>query len=805
MATEGGYSSRWQRSAWRAPLIRPTLGAFPSPQLPAGTLVQVSNAARPGVAPRLARLLALPQGLAGSRAAPANGVAYLAPSLAFNLGLALHLWPLLHPVSSGSANDGSSSGGGARASGISGSGSGGQQPAGPDRVLICRYEGSPGDAAGGQQQLCVLDQPGGEPAMVPVAAEVQFLVVRLPQSAVLQPPPQAGGGGGDDAPPQPPTSNAERGGGDDGTGPAGSGRAATASDDAVAALQQWLLAAQRVVGRGDMLAVPRMRGASGSSGADVLLPDLLPNLHAQAAPPAAAAAPIDLLYFQVSQVVLPGAAQRQPAGCGAAAVDPATTTVKLAGSCSSGLPVGLPHYLAAAPAALSSNCSTAAGSAAAGGGGAAGADAEQQVLGAHSAAATAAVPALHPAGPVLPGWRPLAQLLASALHPGAADVPLRLAVLLHGPPGSGKRTAVAAAAAAAGCHLVSFSAHDVKAAAGAAERHTFEGLRAAFAAAADYAPAVLLLRQFPVLGDGGSHGGSGAASAHSYAARLGSVLADCVRSHSGGSGGMGGSDGSASAAQLFPAPVVLVACAPSADDLPPPLRRCFTHELRLEAPDQQQRRQLLHGALGGVPAAPGWGTAAAAAAAGQAAGGQDAAVQAAAQVAAPAALDSGSLEETARHTAGLLPRELRAVAADAAASAALQALPPAAVLAAARGGAEQRANGRNGCMDAAAGEGAAAAQPALSQEHLAAAVEAVRQRTATDIGTRGGPAGRGQGTTGRLLVGAGWVTSHCCPWPPLPLAAARCPQDPQRALGGRWRAAGLQESHPRHRSGGGVG
>lgn len=716
-------------------------------------MVQVANAARPDVPPHLARLLALPTPAPPAAEGPQDGTAYLSPSLAFNLDMPLHLWPLLHASTHHQAEQAAAD----------------QQkqaapPAALGQVLVQRYSPPAGlglEAETGvrQQQWHRLVQPGGEPAaVVPVAAEVQVAVVRTPQAAVLHP----------QRPEQGDTSSGSRedgqgsGGGGAANGPADGGAATAgaegmaaseavasvssasgAADDAVAALQQWFLAAPRVVSKGDVLAVPSIRGASGSSSGGELLSLMLPTLHAPAGQPRTA--PPQLLHFKIVELALPEGLQQAAssgAACAAAAVDVRSTAVKLAGSCSSALPVGLPHYLAAAAAAGTSAIGgQAAGLAAAapitaacssgssGSSSSTGRDESSLALGVHACAAAAPAPLLPLAGPMLPAWRALARLLASALHPGTAGLPLRLAVLLHGPAGCGKRTAAGAATAATGCHLVSLSCHDVKAGAGASERHTFEGLRAAFAAAADFAPAVLLLRQFSALGDGSTHGGSGGASAHSYASRLGSVLADCIRAYSGGAAGRDvGSGAAAEQRRPMPAPprpVILVACAASAEDVPAPLRRCFTHELALEAPDRAQRCALLAGSLGGVPAAADWATNA----------GQGSASPAAAAGAAEmGCVDGESLEETALHTAGLLPRELRAVAADAAAAAALEALPPEAVLAAAeQGAAAAPPGGRNGCL--LNGAAHAAAQSALSQEHLAAAVDAVRQRSATDIGT----------------------------------------------------------------------
>ena len=697
-------------------------------------------------------------------------MAFLAPSLAHNLGLAPHLWPLLHPSGSGGSTTTTSP---ADATGSSN----GLPVHGPDRVHIERYY--PLEEPTKQHwPRHGIAQPGAEAANVPVAAEVHIALVRCPAPAVLHQPARQSGqqqpqhvslSDDSELPDAEPAGlgsgaalHAAAGVAEDVTAGAD---AQAASDDAVAALQQWFVHARRVVCPGDVLAVPRL--PPGRSAGARLLPQVLPSLHAAPQPPAEAgpassiaAAPLELLYFKVTKLVLPAAYEAAAAAtaagqrvCQAAAVDVSSTAVKLGGGCSSSLPVGLPHYLAAA-AAGSRQYSGSNGSGDGSGGSTSDVDNGLPLLGAHAAAAQAPAPLLPAVGPLLGPWRQLAQLLASVLHPGASGVPLRLAVLLHGPSGSGKSTAVAAAAAAVGCHLVPLSSHDVKAAAGAAERHTFEGLRAAFSAAAEYAPAVLLLRQFSVLGDASSHGGSASSSSHSYAARLGSVLAECIRAHdgsssssSGGSRKSSGSNGSGSngsngrqqgqeGGASLPAPIVLVACTASADDLPPPLRRCFTHEISLEAPDQQQRQALLHASLGGVAAEPAWVQAAAE-------DGDEAAAQVATQAEQAAAgaseqhgltLSGSCLEDTARHTAGLLPRELRAVAADAAAAAALQALPPAAVLQQAVGGVSGQENGSSTAQVDSSNQSAATAPPLLTEDHLAAAVEGVRQRTATEIG-----------------------------------------------------------------------
>ena len=84
--------------------------------------------------------------------------------------------------------------------------------------------------------------------------------------------------------------------------------------------------------------------------------------------------------------------------------------------------------------------------------------------------------------------------------------------------------------------------------------------------------------------------------------RLASTLRDCITKgsnrHTGGQppsahqsrGEHGTASQSPDAAQQ---PVIIVACVESAEDVAPGLRRCFTHELQLEAPDAPARKRLL--------------------------------------------------------------------------------------------------------------------------------------------------------------------------------------------------------------------
>lgn len=56
----------------------------------------------------------------------------------------------------------------------------------------------------------------------------------------------------------------------------------------------------------------------------------------------------------------------------------------------------------------------------------------------------------------------VASLLAPLLHPGSLGVEVRASLLLLGPPGSGRRTAARAAAAALGLHYIPVSGYELR-------------------------------------------------------------------------------------------------------------------------------------------------------------------------------------------------------------------------------------------------------------------------------------------------------------------------------------------------------
>ncbi|CAD5311574.1 unnamed protein product [Arabidopsis thaliana] len=99
----------------------------------------------------------------------------------------------------------------------------------------------------------------------------------------------------------------------------------------------------------------------------------------------------------------------------------------------------------------------------------------------------------------------LASVLSPPLCPSALASKLRVAVLLHGLPGCGKRTVVKYVARRLGLHVVEFSCHSLLA---SSERKTSTALAQTFNMARRYSPTILLLRHFDVFKNLGSQDGS---------------------------------------------------------------------------------------------------------------------------------------------------------------------------------------------------------------------------------------------------------------------------------------------------------
>lgn len=320
------------------------------------------------------------------------------------------------------------------------------------------------------------------------------------------------------------------------------------------------------------------------------------------------------------------------------------------------------------------------------------------------------LPAPHLAGvsgALRPTWRQVAALLAPLLHPASAHVDLHVSLLVHGPRGSGRRTAVRAAAAALGMHCVPWSAYDI---AGSSDAKTQAALRAAVSDAQRFSPCVLLVRHLEVLGRAAAAQEPRAAAAVSQLAVL---LTELMASHctsaarsclnraaaqqppSSTTSGVTSGAVEGGAAPVSAGLVVVVGFTERLADVAVPLARCFTHELEVEAPGREELGELLGGMLG----------------------------------AAARQLSREELQASGMQLAGLVPAEVRAVAADAALAAVAQNM--AALEAAPDPSTPAAASTAGGCCP----PPAPAVLPPLAPQHLSSALSRVKARTATEVGS----------------------------------------------------------------------
>eukprot|EP00897_Mesotaenium_endlicherianum_P005016 jgi/Mesen1/4542/ME000232S03801 len=138
-----------------------------------------------------------------------------------------------------------------------------------------------------------------------------------------------------------------------------------------------------------------------------------------------------------------------------------------------------------------------------------------------------------PLGPQLapaPEASQLASLLAPCLLVGAQKLKLQTAVLLSGPAGVGKRSAARLAARSLGICCIEYNCHELI---GSSEKATAAALKQAFETAGRYAPSMLLIRRFQALASvssGGAAGGGGASASNGASGRPSAVAAELQRS-----------------------------------------------------------------------------------------------------------------------------------------------------------------------------------------------------------------------------------------------------------------------------------
>ncbi|OMO50614.1 hypothetical protein CCACVL1_30346 [Corchorus capsularis] len=195
----------------------------------------------------------------------------------------------------------------------------------------------------------------------------------------------------------------------------------------------------------------------------------------------------------------------------------------------------------------------------------------------------------------------LASILTPPLCPSPLSLKFRVSVLLHGPPGCGKKTVVRHVAKRLGLHVVEYSCHSLTA---SSEKKTSAALTQAFNSAQRYSPTILLLRHFDVFRTLASHEGS-----PSDQIGLSSEVASVIREFTEPVGGEEDGYHEDKSNGDFPVgdsgnvgrhQVLLVVAVDSSEGLPPAIRRCFSHEVSMSALTEEQRAQMLSQSLQGV-------------------------------------------------------------------------------------------------------------------------------------------------------------------------------------------------------------
>ncbi|CAH8336730.1 unnamed protein product [Eruca vesicaria subsp. sativa] len=195
----------------------------------------------------------------------------------------------------------------------------------------------------------------------------------------------------------------------------------------------------------------------------------------------------------------------------------------------------------------------------------------------------------------------LASVLSPPLCPSALSSKLRVAVLLHGLPGCGKRTVVNYVARRLGLHVVEYSCHSLLA---SSERKTSTALAQTFNMARRYAPTILLLRHFEVFKNLGSQDGS-QGDRVGVASEIASIIRELTEPVSNGEYSSmeenSNSNSSVDEGGKFRGhQVLLIASSESTEGLSPTIRRCFSHEIRMGSLNDEQRSEMLSQSLQGV-------------------------------------------------------------------------------------------------------------------------------------------------------------------------------------------------------------
>ncbi|KAK9280826.1 hypothetical protein L1049_003715 [Liquidambar formosana] len=195
----------------------------------------------------------------------------------------------------------------------------------------------------------------------------------------------------------------------------------------------------------------------------------------------------------------------------------------------------------------------------------------------------------------------LASILTPPLCPSALSSKYRVAVLLYGLAGCGKRTVVGHVARRLGLHVVEYSCHNLMA---SSERKTSSALAQAFNTAHRYSPTILLLRHFDVFRKSASQEGSPYDQV-GVASEVASVIREFTEPLTEDEDSYceeksNGDFPVKNAEKTSKHQVLLVAAADSSEGLPPTIRRCFSHEISMGPLTEEQRVEMLSQSLQSV-------------------------------------------------------------------------------------------------------------------------------------------------------------------------------------------------------------
>lgn len=236
----------------------------------------------------------------------------------------------------------------------------------------------------------------------------------------------------------------------------------------------------------------------------------------------------------------------------------------------------------------------------------------------------------------------LASIIAPAMCPSVLSSKFRVSLLLHGPAGCGKRTVVRYIAGQFGMHVVEYSCHELTS---SSERKAAAELTKAFKTAFRYSPCILFLRSFDMFGSLSTNDGLSSDQV-AITSEVASVIREFteplpedenLHPRQMDAGGLYFVEPERVSRQR----VLLVASANDIESLPPSIRRCYSHEIKMGSLSEEQRLDMLLQTLKGVTTT------------------NDEAHK---------DITSEFLKDIAGQTSGFMPRDLSALVADASAN-----------------------------------------------------------------------------------------------------------------------------------------